>query len=39
MTNKNDERLFIHKFQPIHLEDFGMDADMHTFIQIGRAHV
>lgn len=33
MTIKNDERLFIHKFQPIYLEDFGMDADMYTFIK------
>jgi len=33
MTVKKDEPLFIHKFQPIHLDDFGMDADMHTFIK------
>ena len=33
MTIKNDEPLFIHKFQPIHLDDFGMDDDMHTFIK------
>jgi DNA polymerase III delta prime subunit len=33
MTTKKDEPLFIHKFQPIHLDDFGMDDDMHTFIK------
>ena len=33
MNIKKDEPLFIHKFQPIHLDDFGMDADMHTFIK------
>jgi DNA polymerase III delta prime subunit len=33
MTTKNEQRLFIHKFQPIYLDDFGMDDDMHTFIQ------
>lgn len=33
MNIKKDELLFIHKFQPIHLDDFGMDADMHAFIK------
>ena len=33
MNIKKDEPLFIHKFQPIHLDDFGMDTDMHTFIK------
>jgi len=33
MTTKKEEPLFIHKFQPIHLDDFGMDDDMHTFIK------
>jgi DNA polymerase III delta prime subunit len=33
MTVKKDEPLFIHKFQPIYLDDFGMDDDMHTFIK------
>jgi DNA polymerase III delta prime subunit len=33
MKGKKDEPLFIHKFQPIHLDDFGMDADMSAFIQ------
>ena len=33
MNIKKDEPLFIHKFQPIHLDDFGMDADMHAFIK------
>ena len=28
-----DYQLFIHKFQPIHLDDFGMDSDMHAFIK------
>ena len=26
-------KLFIYKFQPIRLDEFGMDADMHTFIR------
>ena len=33
MNIKKDEPLFIHKFQPIHLDDFGMDSDMHAFIK------
>ena len=28
-----DKRLFVHKFQPVALEDFGMDDDMSSFIK------
>ena len=33
MKTINDERLFVHKFQPISLDDFGMEDDMMTFIR------
>jgi len=33
MNIKKDDPLFIHKFQPIRLDEFGMDDDMHIFIK------
>jgi DNA polymerase III delta prime subunit len=33
MKTNNDERLFVNKFQPVSLDDFGMDDEMMIFIK------